>query len=440
MGTLEPRDEPPLSYDAALVRSAALATQTDAESVPLAVAVNRVTASPVVCAETSPTADLSAMDGFAVRWQDIQDAAPLAPVSLRIIGSIAAGDRFTLPLRAGRERAAVQVTTGAMVPEGFDTVLPIEQVTLHGTTGGTAGSGAPGSGRLEGGEIAVTTPLARGSHFRYAGEDHRPGDTLLEAGTVITPPRVLLLANLGRAEVNVHRRPRVAVVATGTEVISDLTAKLQPGQVRNSNARYLAAVLPTYGAEPIDGGTVHDDPESMRATLDGLAHRKPAPDVIITIGGVSKGGFDFVPAALNALHADIVFHEIAIRPGRPVLCARLPDPGATAVFGLPGNPIAVMATFRFLVLPYLFRLQQRTQAPPVAATLEQAARGRPPLTRFLLAHRSDPPTVGDQPLVTPLDGQAPSKVGLLAIANCWIIVPTDAADLRSGATVQTVPL
>ena len=408
----------PLLYRKALQLALDAAVPLAAATVPLAESVGRVTARAVVSNETSPNADLAAMDGFAVRAGNLRGASAAAPCRFAVIGAVAAGERP--PPRGTDGAGVVRVATGALLPDGYDTVLPFEEVTEKG------------------GAIAVSAPVAAGANVRRRGEDHRPGDVLLEAGRRIAPPHVLLLANLGCAEVTVVRRPRVAVLATGSELVEDLAAALQPGQVRNSNARYLVAALHAAGCQPFLLRAAGDDPGVICERLrHALVADEPVVDLVVTIGGVSRGAADYVTAALASLDAEVLFHGVAIRPGKPVLCARLPERG-TVLFGLPGNPLAVLATFRALVAPYLRALQGQPPAVPVVARLGAVATGRPGLTRFVLGHRTAAADGSEQ--VVPMPRQKASEVAALRHADRWLVIPPEAAELPAGALVETLPL
>ena len=404
-----------LPYQKALRLILDAGTPLAADTVPLAESAGRVTARAVASTETSPNADLSAMDGYAVRAADLGGATAAKPCRLAVIGSVAAGER---PPPGGTDDAGVvRIATGALLPDGYDTVVPFEEVS--------EASGA----------IEVTAPVAAGANVRRRGEDHRPGDVLVDAGRRLESPHMLLLANLGCAEVEVARRPRVAVLATGSELIEDLSVALRPGQVRNSNARYLAAALDAAGCQPLMLRAAGDDPGVIGDRLRDAD--RLAADVLLTIGGVSRGAADFVPAALAALGAEVLFHGVALRPGKPVLCARLPGRGPL-VFGLPGNPLAVLATFQALVAPHLHALQGQLLAEPVTARLAGNVTGRPGLTRFVLARRTT--TAGGAMQVAPMPRQKASEVAALRHANCWLVVPPETAELPVGAQVETLPL
>ena len=382
--------------------------------------MGRVTARAVLSREVSPNADLAAMDGYAVRAAELGGAAPEAPRRLEVVGSVAAGDAALQEPPGAAGSGAVRIATGALLPAGYDTVLPLEQVSA-------AGDG-----------IEVVAPAAAGANVRRTGEDHRPGDVALEAARRIAPSHVLLLANLGCAEVEVARRPRVAVLATGSEVVEDLSLPLRPGQVRNSNARYLLSALAAAECEAWSAGTVPDRPEAVAGALCRIVEPASPADLIVTIGGVSRGASDFVPAALEALGAEYLFRGVALRPGKPVLCARLPG-SDTLVFGLPGNPLAVLATFRALVVPCLRTLQGLPPEPPAMAVLGADVCGRPAFTRMLLAHHVGAGAGGPERIV-PAAGQKASQVSALRNADRWLVVPPDRAQLAAGAGVATLPL
>ena len=395
-----------------------------AETVPLAGAAGRVTARAAVSADTSPNADLAAMDGFAVRAADLHGVPAGGAFRIAVAGTVAAGDPRLERQGSARSGTAIRVATGALMPPGYDTVLPVETVIASGDT------------------ITVGTtraaPVAAGANVRRAGEDHCPGDVVLEAGRLVEPAHVLLLANVGCAELAVTRRPRVAVLATGSEVVADLAASLRPGQVRNSNARYLVSALAAAGCDAHAAGIVSDHPEAVRGALERALGSDPPVDLILTIGGVSSGAADFVPAALAALGAGNLFHGVALRPGKPVLCTHVPGwPGL--LFGLPGNPMAVLATFRMLVVPCLRVLQGLPPEPRARAVLGAPLRGRPPMTRLVLAHGVGPAAGGDERVV-PVPGQKASQVGALGSADRWLLVPPDREEMPAGAGVATLSL
>jgi molybdopterin molybdotransferase len=272
---------------------------------------------------------------------------------------------------------------------------------------------------------------------RRAGEDHRPGDVVLAAGRRVAPEHVLLLANVGCAEITVTRRPRVAVLATGSEVVADPSVRLQPGQVRNSNARYLVSALSAAGCDAHAAGVVPDHPDAVCSAIERALGLRPPLDLIVTVGGVSRGTADFVPAALAALGAGNLFHGIALRPGKPVLCTHLPGwPGL--LFGLPGNPMAVLATFRTLVVPCLHSLQGLPPEPRVEAVLGTPVQGRPPLTRLVLARGVASEAGGE--CVVPVGGQKASQVKALQSADRWLLIPPDRGEMPAGARVATLSL
>jgi molybdopterin molybdotransferase len=342
---------------------------------------------------------------------------------MAVVDTVTAGDPPTDEPALANLRTAVRVATGALMPPGYDTVLPLETVSDAGDTITYASPPA--------------SPVAAGANVRRTGEDHRPGDVVLAAGRRVEPEHVLLLANVGCAEITVARRPRVAVLATGSEVVADPSVPLRPGQVRNSNARYLVSALTAAGCEVHAPGIVPDHPDTVRSAIERALGRQPVLDLIVTVGGVSRGEADFVPAALAALGADNLFHGVALRPGKPVLCTRLPG-WRGLLFGLPGNPLAVLATFRTLVVPCLRVLQGQPPEPRVAAVLGAPVRGRPPLTRLVLARGVLSRAGGES--VVPVGGQKASQVSALQSADRWLLIPPDQEQVPAGACATTLSL
>lgn len=315
-----------------------------AEEVGLADADGRVLTADVTAPFDLPHWDNSAMDGFAVRSVDCAAGAVL-----RVTGMIAAGD----PAGSGIEPGcAAQILTGAPMPAGADTVVPFEEVDE-----------ADGTIRLAG-------PAAPGQHLRRRGGDIRAGEVCLPGGRLVGPPEIALLAAVGRTSVAVHRRPRVAIVSTGNELLAPGTP-LRPGAIYDSNGPMLAAAVTRAGGTPVPLGVAPDDVDGLRQLLrQGLA-----ADVLVTSAGVSTGERDLVRDTLADLGAEEAFYKVDIQPGRPFACAFA---GPTCILSLPGNPVAAMLTFEVLVRPALRRLQGATpsDAAPARARLEDPVQPR----------------------------------------------------------------
>ncbi|HEX9243234.1 MAG TPA: gephyrin-like molybdotransferase Glp, partial [Anaeromyxobacter sp.] len=290
------------------------------ERVPLAEALGRALAEDLVAATDLPAFDASTMDGYALRSGDARRAGARLPVAFEVF----AGKPAPGPLPAG---ACCRIFTGAPLPEGADAVEPQEEV------------------RRKGGAAVLARPAVRGRFVRRRGSDVARGTVAARAGSELDPGTIALAAGLGRPELAVHRRPRVAILPTGDEVVPVGTHPA-PGQIVETNGHALAAAARAVGAEPILLPAAGDDPRALRRAL--AATR--GVDALVTTGGVSVGERDLVRAALAAAGARLDFWRVAMRPGKPFAFGRW---GRTAVFGLPGNPTSALVTFELFVRPAL---------------------------------------------------------------------------------------
>lgn len=393
-----------LSYEAALRLVLDASTSPAAEACPIAACLGRSLAAPVLSTVQLPPFDNSAMDGFALQG----NSSVAAGTELDIEGEQAAGDGIA-SARAG----AWEIMTGARVPDGLDRVIPIEQTE-----------------RLSATRIRLLADVTAGQNVRRAGSDVAQGAAVLSAGTVLQPQHLMLLAALGVATVQVNARPRVAVICTGRELVDDPMQPLAPGQIRNSNGPFLAARLPLAGAQVVRVETVGDDADAFEAALRRALDA--GAKIIVTSGAVSMGRYDFVPQALAKLGAQTLFHKVAIRPGKPLLFARLPD--GALLFGLPGNPIAVAVGLRFFVEPALRAMLGLPAEMPYRAPLRHAYSKKPRL-RFHLKSRLTLDAQG-RLAVDVLDGQESYRIAPLSEANAWAVVPADVEALQAGALVD----
>lgn len=381
-----------------------------AEAVPVAAASGRILAAAVHSAQCVPPFDNSAMDGFALCCA----GQPLAAGSeFDVHGWQAAGD-----LAAVATRGAWEIMTGARLPQGLDSVVPVEQVDTE-----LDEEGRPRRIRLR----AAVSP---GQHVRLRGQDVQTGEQVLAAGTVLDTNAITLLHAIGTAQVQVTMRPQVAVIATGKELVSDAAQALQSGQIRDSNRPYLLARLAAAGAIVVADAVVGDDVAAFDAALDqALAG---GARVVLSTGAVSAGRYDFIPDALRARGAEVLFHKVAIRPGKPLLLARLAD--GTLYFGLPGNPVSTAVGLRFFVEPLLRRMLGLADERPLSLPLQHAA-SRPAGLRFharaqVVADRDG------QLAVRLLAGQESFRLKTMLQANAWAVLDGDSAQLAAGRAVQ----
>ncbi|HTZ87724.1 MAG TPA: gephyrin-like molybdotransferase Glp [Solirubrobacteraceae bacterium] len=323
------------------------------ERVALDSALGRVLAEDVRSERAVPSFDSSAMDGFALRWEDVADARAERPVELGVVGESRAGSPAVRGIGPGE---AIAISTGAVVPEGADAVVPVEQT------------------RRENGRVEVLAALAAHANIRFAGEDVHEGELVLSVGHELGAAELGVLASLGCADALCGRRPRLALLTTGDELIAP-GRPLPSGAIYNSNAFSLAALAGRSGAEL--ARPVIDVGDDAQATQEAIATALEDADVIVLCGGVSVGEHDHVRPALAALGVEQSFWGVALKPGKPTLFATR---GETLVFGLPGNPVSALVTFSLLVAPAIRALsgarEPRRRTRATLAGQAPAAPGR----------------------------------------------------------------
>lgn len=381
-------------------------------SCPLDECGGRVLSGDVLAPHDVPLFDNSGMDGFAVRSADVNAAADGSSVLLNVVGEIPAGKPASSALKPG---TAMRIMTGAPVPAGADAV--VEQELAQSRNGNV---------RIPGG-------IASGRNIRRRGEDVRAGTTVLHKGTRLGPAAVGVLASLGITSVETHRRPSVAVLPTGNELV-DVSEQPGPGQIRNSNAWTLAGLLRESHAEPVILERVPDSKDALSAAIrKALAH-----DAVITTGGISVGAYDLVLETLKAEGVEIDFWKINIKPGMPVAfgtkrsASRPPVP----VFALPGNPVSAMVTFLQFVRPGLERLSgvDRPALPlRLRAVLGEDVRKKDEKRHFV---RGIVANDGDRLIVRPSGSQSSGVLTSMVAANCLIILPEQAKDPKAGDPVD----
>jgi len=316
-----------IPFETALSIALDNARRLPSEQVPLHEAAGRVLAVDVRADRDAPVRDLSAMDGIACRRADLT-------MQLTVIETIAAGHR---PLKAVGAGQCSRIMTGAAVPDGADTVVMVEDITITGD------------------RVTVNRPPTK-SNIRRRGEEITAGATVAQSGTAVTPPVLAVLASAGGDPVTVSRRPRVAVIATGDELVEPSVTP-QECQIRNTNSVQLCAQVTAAGGLPRYLGIAADTPEATEALLRRAIAEN---DVVLLSGGVSMGEFDFVPGVLAQAGVRILFHSVAIQPGKPTVFG---TDGTRAFFGMPGNPVSTFVIFEMLVRPFLARMMGQSCAP-----------------------------------------------------------------------------
>jgi molybdopterin molybdotransferase len=386
-------------------------------TLPLGVAAGFVLAEELRAPIAMPRWDNSAMDGYACRAIDVAGATATAPVRLPVVASVRAGDAVPTALQPG---TAVRIATGAPVPAGADTVIRIED----SDTGRDV--------------VEIRDARDAGRNVRPAGEDIAAGGLVAAAGDRLTPGRLGLLAAVGVREVPVHRRPRVAIVATGDELVplADFDPVARPDRIVSSNSVTLAALITEAGGEPLDLGIVPDRPEALR---EALAAAAASADLVLTTAGVSVGEHDHVRATVTALQGAVDFWRVRMRPGSPLAAGRI---GRTPWIGLPGNPVSTLVTFTLFAAPALRRLAGARAVFPWAIPVRtrDEIRVSAPLTQFLRV-RLDEATSDDGLLGAWLTGPQGSNISSsVAAADALLIVPPDSGVLPAGTRLRAIPL
>ena len=411
-------------------------------------ALGRVLAAPLIADRDQPPFPRVTRDGFAVRAHDLATGMPLC-----VVGQLRAGESWPTgqpPLAAGE---AIEIMTGAPLPPGADAVLMVEyaQESNGGSIGDSNGEGPsrrfvlPQRGRT----------LAVGENIVPQGSEARRGDMLLQTGSRLRPEQIALAASCGFLSIPVYAKPNVAILATGDELIdpelvdpsalqspfnaapSDQQASIQPHQIYDSNSHALAALAHEAGANPL---RQRPAPDQLDNLTESIRQGLNAASLLLLTGGVSMGKFDLVEEALADMGAEFFFTGVKMQPGKPVVFGHVPatdDRPARYFFGLPGNPVSAMVTFRVFVRPLLAALagERNWQPNIVLAKLGTEFRAKPGLTRFVPACLDTSQPV---PTVAPARTQGSGDLAANARANCYLIVPADCDVLAEGQMVRVL--
>ena len=377
------------------------------EKIPLLNAVGAVLQEDIYAKRDNPPADNSAMDGYALRFQDIASIDQKNPTSLKVVEDIPAGQKPSKSIHTGE---ASRIMTGALVPDGADTVVMVEDT------------------EKKNGSVLILKQQKKGSHVRKQGEDFNKGALLLSKGNLITSSNIPIIATAGCAKLSVNRRPVVAILSTGDELV-DLDAKAEDHQIINSNTYLLASQVLESGAQPMVLGIVRDRKDDIKEKLKSA----DKADIIITSGGVSVGDYDFVKDAIQDLGSEIVFWKIAMKPGKPLTFSML---NKRPLFGLPGNPVSSFVSFEQFVRPAILKMSGHTDLfrKTIRATLTEDIKKKSDGRRHFL--RSTLTYQNGNYVVTVLSGQGSNMLASLASANSLLIIPESETELKSGQQVE----
>jgi len=397
-----------ISIDEALSRILSNLPPRRVERVGLPDCLGRVLAEDLAATTDIPPFSRSAMDGYALRAEDVANT----PARLRLAGEVRAGGGDPGAIKAGQAKA---IMTGAPIPEGADAVQTVEESQTS----------------ADGREVVILKPVQKGENIRPRGAETARGGVVLEAGRYIGPPEVAVLATFGFPDIPVWGKPRVALIATGDEIV-EAGETPRPDQIRNSNAPSVSAQLRYMGLESDYLGIAADTKEALRLLIgEGLKR-----DVLIITGGVSVGEYDFVKDVFEEFGLQIIFSKVAVRPGKPMVFARQGD---RLVFGLPGNPVSTCVTFEIFVRPALGRLcgHLKPELPRVRGVLLRAVRQRRGRTSFVPAWAEEKP---DRWEIDPVQWQGSGDIIGFARANAVFIFPRERDFMASGEGVEALLL
>jgi molybdopterin molybdotransferase len=377
-----------------------------AEKVSLLEALGRVIAENIDAHRDIPPLDNSGMDGYAVRSEDIRNADPNHPVRLKVIEDLPAG--FISSRTVGKGEA-IRIMTGAPIPRGVDTVVPVENTTKESDF------------------AAILRPGLPGENIRRAGEDVKKGERVISCGDLIRPAEIGMLASVRRSFVSVYQRPMVAILCTGEELV-DVDGRVEEGKIVSSNSYALAAQVKSCGAAPVQLGIARDRKEEIKEKLvQGLR-----ADVLISSAGVSVGDYDFVKDVLRDLGMEMVFWRVAMKPGSPLAFGTV---SGKPVFGLPGNPVSSMVSFEQFVRPSLLKMMGHRQIfrPIIEAVLGEEIQKEPGKRHFVRASVS---FEKGHYFVTTTGAQGSGILRSMVKANGFVVIPEDQEIVRAGEKVK----
>lgn len=395
-------------------------TNNDVESIPLLNATGRLLADDMLSPINVPSFNNSAMDGFAIQSKIVNTiVANEGSIKLQVTGSIQAGDHSEIQADS-KTHLAWEIMTGAPVPDTFDAVIQIENVTIEESDGKKY--------------IEVSEDIFNGRNIRKLGTDYQINQLVANKHSIIQAQHVMALATVGVRKVNVIPKLKVAILSTGNELAKKSSHALNPGKIFNSNQPFLKTYCKNINCDPVFVGRCKDNIEDFNQLIDKALEDKVK--IIFSTGAVSMGKYDFIPQALLKRGATIHFHKSKIRPGKPILFAELPN--GTIYFGLPGNPIAAASGMRFFVAPFVGKILGLAQEKTINAKLTNNIKSKQGFRTFAKAYAS----IDDfgQLQVEMLQDQGSYQSRSFAQSNCWLIIPEDRGDILVGELIEIAPM
>ena len=377
--------------------------------------LNRVVSSNVYSSINYPTGDNAAFDGYAINSRDTNRIKKKSKKQFKIIGSIAAGSK---PLKKKiRKFDAIEIMTGGILPKGFDTIIPIEQINFY-----------PNKANKK--YILIDQKIKKHNHVRFAGSDFKKGEIILKKNTMIKPNHILAFKTLGIKKIKVKKKINILFFSTGNEITNK--DDIPNWKVRNSNSHYIKNLKESFLFNFENGGILKDDHQSIfKSEIKKMLNNKT--DIIITSGAVSAGKYDYIPSVVKTFKLSDYFKSVAIRPGKPILFAKIKSK-QKAIFGLPGNPISSAACFRFFVIPYILNTLGLSPERSVRSILKNSFIKKKKFTRFAKSKLS---TTKDGKIeIEILKEQESFRVKSFVKSNIWALLPSGKSKFKKGDIVD----
>tara|TARA_B100000035_G_scaffold52525_1_gene41103 strand:+ start:55 stop:1308 length:1254 start_codon:yes stop_codon:yes gene_type:complete len=377
--------------------------------------LNRVTSNDIFSHVNNPADDNAAFDGYVIKSKDTKYLSKRKKKLFKILGTIAAGDKTIK--KNSKSFQTFEITTGSIIPKGFDTIIPIEQIVFY-------------PNKIKPKYILIDKKIKKYQHIRFKGSDYKKNDLLIKKGTILNPTHILVLKSLGVDSVKVKKKPNILFFSTGNEISNQIN--IPDWKVRNSNSYYIEALKGNFLFNFKNGGILRDKHQN-KFQKEIKKMFKSQWDIIVTSGAVSAGKFDFVPNVIRKHKLSKYFKGVAIRPGKPILFAKFKGK-QKAIFGLPGNPISSAACFRFFVYPYLQEILGITEEKSFKAILKNSFVKKINFTRFV---KSKIYTTKNGKIETEiLKGQESFRIKSFIQSNIWVMLPSGKSKFKKGDVVE----
>ncbi len=375
--------------------------------------LNRVVAKDIISPSNHPLSDNAAFDGFAINSFDTININKKNPKNFKIIGSIAAGKK---PIKKKINKfETIEIMTGGIIFKPFNTIVPIEQIIFH-------------PNKKKGKFIIINKKIPKNNHVRFKGSDYKKGQIIVKKGTIIQPNHIMALKSLGIKKIKVKKKINILFFSTGNEISNNEV--IPNWKVRNSNSHYIKNLDKNFLFNFKDGGILKDNHEKL---LKNEIHKmlKSKIDIIITSGAVSAGKFDYVPKIVKSFKLKRYFKSVMIRPGKPILFAKIKQ---KTIFGLPGNPISSAACFRFFVYPFIEKSLGIPSEKPIKAILKNNFKKQKDFTRFIKSRMST--TKNGKVFVELLSGQESFRIKSFVDSNIWAVLPRGKTNFKKGEIIE----